>query len=207
MKKKILLLLVFGIVIVTCCSCGKKASENTKKDLKTITYDYPFIGFSSKFSYSDDYGFEDLEVKNEEDANYLYFKNSKSNLEYKIEARIFDESLVKEFEDEHKKNEKYKKLKFGKYDGYIYSAENNYTSIVLKLNKEDSFYYVIIVDINRTGEVDSSDNIYIYDSIIEDKNLIEFLSSIEFSTNFASFKDSLGLGENTEKSENNENNE
>lgn len=178
-SKKFFLIILCLVLVLAVCIFG--VSYFIKKVSNRIEYNYENIGIKSSFDNESNDNFDKFEVKKDSDVPYLYFENSKLKTKYKLQYNVVTNVFLKRVDKELSSLDRYKKIKIGDYDGYIYSREtgNNYARLVLKLKEEENSSYVIYLDVNALSD---SEEDYVFDSVVKDKEIVNFLSSIKFDT-------------------------
>lgn len=156
MKKNILvsLLLIICALILTGC--------NSKVPKETISLSDSTLKYTTTFEYNKEDGFGSVTKKTGGRFSEIEFKNEKENLIFDMYYSETTDITAKNIKKNRKDNQKYyKEYKFGEYDAYIYS------------NNDDNLYIVITLkeDIKEHKEVDLFTSIEI---INNDKDIVIF---------------------------------
>lgn len=177
MKKRIVLLLLFCLFVFSGCDKNKKIEPVEKKNYESFDYILADYGINSKVFYEKS-KYDKFKIE-ENDNNSLYFEDSSSNLSFRMGYVLSYPGFVKEKKKEYEKLKKYKEIKVGNYNGFIYSGDKDYNlaRVVLILSDKESDYYLANIDIMAIN-FDEKD--FVFDKISEDNDFLNLLEKIEF---------------------------
>lgn len=175
MKKKILLSLLVIISLFIFTGCDKKKEDNKG----TITIKDSTLKYTTTFTYDKNDGFEFLEKVTGGKYSEIEFKNEKENMLFDMYYSESSDDNAKKIKQNRKENQKnFKEMKFGEYDGYIYSNYADDLYIVITL-KEDTKEHKVVELFTSVETINYSNDAIVYEMFDESKVVKKFFKSIK----------------------------
>ena len=166
MKKKIILVLVLLLVLVTGCG---------KSNLKEIKLSDKEFGYTTTFSYPEKEVYTEPEEDHSGKTTEITFKNEELDLEfemYYIESRKATYDNLKKSRSEKKYFNEYK---FGDYEAYMYGEYSSGAYLNILLEDENDMAKAIFVSVSR---LDTKEEVVVAD-VVNDKKVQELFKSIK----------------------------
>lgn len=179
MNKKILLLFLIPLVLLTTTACGKthEGKETDKKLTKTIELSDSKLGFNTTFTYDAEEKYTEIEEQDDGASKAITFKNEELDAAFEMYYTTMRKVTYHETETARSKQKYYKEYKFGDYEAYAYSELESKINLNILLGiDEDDTAEVLFVTIDR---IDNDDTVNMSE-VLAEKKLQSFFKSLEF---------------------------
>lgn len=151
MRKKVLLLVLIPILLLSFTACDKKKKvEKEKDDRKSIVLKDSGFGYKTTFKYDKKDDYSDVEEEKSGKSTQISFDNEDLDLEFEMYYTSMSSDSYKTTEEARSKQKYYKKYKFGKYNAYAYGEYDSglYMNILLETT-DDNTANILFVSIDR----------------------------------------------------------
>ena len=170
MKKILLLVLLFPIIILGLTGCKEK-----KDNRKSISLIDPVFGYETVFKYDQKENFSNLKTNEGGVSKEITFENEELDVSFQMYYTKLMKSSYDKSKEVRSKQKYYKEYKFNKYEAYSYGDYTSgiYLNILIDIDSTDTAK-ILFVSIDR---LDSNQNIIVADVL--NKELKDFFNSIE----------------------------
>jgi len=177
MTKKVLLILLIPVLLLTVTACGKthEGKEKDKKLTKTIELVDKKLGFNTTFTYDAEEKYSDVEVNNEGASTAIYFSNAELDSSFEMYYNTMRTKSYNDTEKARSKQKYYKEYTFGDYEAYAYSEYDDKIYLNVLLGIDDDMAEVLFVSIER---IDTDKEVIMADVL--EKDLKSLFESMEF---------------------------
>lgn len=177
MKKKVLLLLLIPLLLLSVTACGKTDKNVEKVDKrKSVILEDDNKGYWTSIKYNDDENYTNIK-ENEDGSNpEITFENQDLDIEFQMYYNTVPKVSYEDGKNNRSGQKYFKEYKINKYEAYAYSEYSSGLYLVIKLDDSDEKNTVLLfVSMNR---IDNNEDVVVND-VFNDK-LKEFFSRIDF---------------------------
>ena len=168
MKKNILILLIF-ILVILCTGCGNKSIEINDKSL----------GYSSLLQ-GNGFKLKDVMEGDNDSSDSVTFINKKLNISviaYYVKMDKENYEFSKKMKKQNSQFTKFSEFKFNGYDSYGYLSNDNLAQLYILIDENNDYVITLYMYIEKYRERDNTD---LY-KVLNSDQMNEFISSIQVS--------------------------